>query len=301
MEDLILVAGATGDLGGKLCRSLLDKGARVRALIREESDRKKVEELRRSGVEVVAIRFKEEDGLITACKGVSCVISALAGLRDVIITAQSQLLNAAIKAGVPRFVPSDFCTDFTQIEPGENRNFDLRREFKDILDASDIQATSILNGAFAYVLRYDIPLLDTRSKSITYYSGKADWQIDFTTVEDAAAFTACAALDADAPRSLRIASFRTDPDELAALTQKVFGERFDLNEKGTLEQFSAYIKKTRAEDPEGESQLYPQWQQMQYLHSMFAAHHHTLDNDRYAGLTWHTAEMTLKEINNKKA
>lgn len=110
------------------------------------------------------------------------------------------------------------------------------------------------------------------------------------------------ALDAEAPRSLRIASFRTDPNELAALTQNVFSERFDLNQQGTLEQFSAYIKKARAEDPEGENQLYPQWQQMQYLYSMFAAHHEALENDRYDGLTWQTLETTIKEIyNNKKA
>lgn len=78
---------------------------------------------------MIAVGFNDEAGLISACKGVSCVISVLAGLRDVIITAQRQLLDAAVKAGVPRFVPSDFCTNFTQIEPGENRNFDLRREF----------------------------------------------------------------------------------------------------------------------------------------------------------------------------
>ncbi|QXV66820.1 NmrA family NAD(P)-binding protein [Mucilaginibacter sp. 21P] len=301
MEDLILVAGATGDLGGKICRSLRIKGARVRAIVREESSSEKVVELRESGVEVITVQFDDEKQLIAACNGVSCVVSVLAGLSDVIIMAQSHLLHAAIKAGVPRFIPSDFCTDFTKIQTGENRNFDLRREFQAILEAGNIRATSILNGAFAYVLQYGIPLLDTKSKSITYYSGKADWQIDFTTVEDTAAFTACAALDGNAPRFLRIASFQIAPTKLAILAESIFGEAFELNEQGTLEQFSAYIKIIRAGDPEGEKQLYPQWQQMQYLYSMFTAHHNALDNDRYAGLIWQTAETTLKGINNKKA
>jgi len=300
MNNIILVAGATGDLGSRLCKHLLKNGASVRALVREQSNQQKVNELRESGVEVIAVQFADEKGLVSACKGVSCVVSVLAGLRDVIVTAQSQLLHAAVKAGVPRFIPSDFCTDFTQLQFGENRNFDLRREFQSVLETSNIRATSVFNGAFAYVLQYNIPLLDTKAKTITYYSGKADWQIDFTTIEDTAAFTAYAALDDNAPRFLRIAGFRFSPNELEALTGRVFGEHFKLKEQGTLEQFSAYIQKLRTENPDGENQLYPQWQQMQYLYSMFAAHHHMLDNDRYPGVSWQTAETTLNEINNNK-
>lgn len=300
MNNIILVAGATGDLGGRLCKHLIKNGANVRALVRAESNQEKINELRESGVEIVAVSFKDEAGLVSACKGVSCVVSVLAGLREVILTAQSQLLQAAVQAGVPRFIPSDFCTDFTQLAEGANRNFDLRREFQSVLETSNIRATSVFNGAFAYVLQYDIPLLDTKAKLITYYSGKADWQIDFTTVEDTAAFTAYAALDDDAPRFLRIAGFQISPNELAALTGRIFGEHFKLKEQNTLEQFSAYIQKLRAENPDGEKQLYPQWQQMQYLYSMFAVHHHTLDNSRYPGLSWQTAETTLHEINNNK-
>lgn len=300
MDNIILVAGATGDLGSRLCRHLIKNGARVRALVRAESNQKKVNDLRELGVEVIGLHFTDEEALVLACKGVSCVVSVLAGLREVIVTAQSQLLKAAVQAGVPRFIPSDFCTDFTQLQQGKNRNFDLRMEFRSVLETSNIRATSIFNGAFAYVLQYNIPLLDTKAKTITYYSGKADWRIDFTTVEDTAAFTACAALDDTAPRFLRIAGFQVSPNELEALTGRVFGEHFQLKEQGTLEQFSAYIQKLRTENPDGEHQLYPQWQQMQYLYSMFAAHHHMLDNDRYPGVSWQTAETTLNEINNNK-
>jgi len=61
-------------------------------------------------------------------------VSALAGLRDVIVEAQTVLLDAAIKAGVPRFIPSDDSIDFTKFPAGENRNLDLRREFHQRLD-----------------------------------------------------------------------------------------------------------------------------------------------------------------------
>jgi len=294
MKNIILVAGATGSLGGTICRELLQRGAPVRALIRPGSDPEKVQTLKESGIETVVADFSSPSGLEAACSGVSCVVSALAGLRETIVEAQRQLLEAAVKAGVPRFIPSDFCTDYTRLPEGCNRNFDLRKTFTGLAEKHPIRLTSVFNGAFSYVLRFGIPLLDTKAQQIAYYEGKADWKIDFTSLEDTAAFTAEAALDDDAPRCLRIAGFRVSPEDLAGLSEKVYGTPFRLQNQGSLEQFMDTIQKVRQSHPEGEQELYPAWQQMQYLYSMFAVHHHELDNGRYPGLTWQTAEEAIR-------
>ena len=73
------------------------------------------------------------------------MVSALAGLKDVIVEAQTVLLDAATKAGVPRFIPSDYSIDFTKFPPGENRNLDLRRDFHQRLEKTSIRATTIFN------------------------------------------------------------------------------------------------------------------------------------------------------------
>ena len=91
--------------------------------------------------------------------GTSCVVSALAGLADVIVDAQSVLLDAALKARVPRFIPSNFSIDFTKLQAGENRNLDLRRDFDKRLDQAPIAATTIFNGAFAELLTNQMPLI----------------------------------------------------------------------------------------------------------------------------------------------
>ncbi len=298
MKNIILVAGATGNLGTQVCRELINRGAVVRALARLESDAAQVRALQDFGVNVIHADFNQPSDLLSACEGISCVVSALAGLHNVIVTAQSQLLNAAIQAGVPRFIPSDFCTDYTQLPQGVNRNFDLRKEFETLVDDSDIKATSIFNGAFAYVLQYGIPLFDNLNKTIAYYDGKKDRKIDFTTVNNTAAFTAAAALDNNAPRHLRIASFQVSPQDLADLSKIIYGEAFELTDQGSLEQFLAFINKQRQAHPEGEQELYPQWQQMQYLYSMFAAHHPHLDNTRYSGLNWTSATNALQQVQN---
>jgi NAD(P)-dependent dehydrogenase (short-subunit alcohol dehydrogenase family) len=293
MNKLILVAGATGNLGQKICRELIKRNVAVRAIVRTGSDEKKIKALEDSGVDVFKVDLTNEQELISVCTGVSCIVSALAGLYDVIVKTQTTLLNAAVKAGVPRFIPSDFSTDFTQMPAGENRNFDLRKEFHTILDKSTIKATSIFNGAFADVLRYNIPLFNVQQKTIAYYEGKADWKIDFTTMNDTAAFTAMAATDDDAPRSLRIASFRVSPNDLVKFSEQYKGSRFELINMGSMIDFSAYNKAQRAANPEGEKELYAKWQQSQYLYSMFLVHHEALDNDRYESLSWSPLEVNI--------
>ena len=152
MNNTILVAGGTGNLGHRIIRALLQRGASVRAIVRAESDPAKVARLASLGAEIVPVDMTDGAALTRACVGMATVVSAVAGLREVIVEGQSALLAAAVAAGVPRFIPSDFSSDYTQQAAGENRNFDLRREFRARLDQAPIAATSILNGAFAELL-----------------------------------------------------------------------------------------------------------------------------------------------------
>lgn len=293
MEKLILVSGATGNLGQRICRELVKNNTKVRAIVRHESSAENVGTLEKMGVDVVKVNMSSEQELIAACENISCIVSAVAGLHDVIVEAQTKLLQAAIAAGVPRFIPSDFSTDITLMPKGENRNFDLRKEFHVILEQSPIQATSIFNGCFADILRYNTPLFNVPKKTIAYYDDKADWEIDFTTMDDTAAFTAKAAVDETAPRYLNIASFRVSPNDLVRLSEHYKGAKFELVHMGSMADFSAYNKRQRASQPEGENELYSKWQQSQYLYSMFLVHHAKLDNNRYDSLTWSPVEENI--------
>ena len=285
MNTPILVAGGTGNLGGRIIMALRQQGASVRAIVRAETDPAKVDALTRLGVEIRRVDLADVAALTRACEGVGCVVSAVAGLRDVIVDGQAALLAAAVAAGVPRFIPSDFSSDYTRQAAGENRNFDLRRAFQQHLDQAPIQATSILNGAFAELLTYNLPLLDFKQHRVGYWED-ADWRIDFTTMDDTAAFTAAAALDPATPRFLRIASFQPSPRELAAAAEAAGKGRFDLVRLGARDDLAAAIERVRAVNPAGEQQLYADWQQMQYMRSMFSVQNTPLDNHRYPNLTW---------------
>jgi len=289
----IVVAGATGNLGGRIVRALVERRASVRALVRQGTTPDRLERLRDLGVTIVSVDWSSASQLIPASSGASCVVSALQGLRDVIVEAQTVLLDAAVKAGVPRFIPSDYSIDFTKFPPGENRNLDLRREFHQRLDRSSISATTIFNGAFADMLTGQMPLILFKLKRVLYW-GDADQRMDFTTMDDTAAFTASAALDPPTPRFLRIAGDQLSTRELTAVVSEVTGKEFRLFRAGGLRMLGALIKVARTVAP-GEKDLYPAWQGMQYMRNMFdgRAKLEALDNDRYPGIRWTTARDVL--------
>ncbi|MCE7065141.1 NmrA family NAD(P)-binding protein [Dyadobacter sp. CY326] len=296
MKKAILVAGATGNLGNRICRELIIRNADVSAIVRSATDLEKIDVLTKMGVKVIEVDLNSVDEIAKACVGIDCVISAVAGLRDVIVDLQSRILDGALQAGVPRFIPSDFCTNYNDLVPGENRNFDLRREFKAYLDSAAIKASSIFNGAFADILKYNTPILNLKDKSIGYWGEKADWKLDFTTMDDTAAFTAEVALDNNALRDLEIASFQISPNELWANVKELTGQEFRIHQLSTLEDFAGFIKKQRADNPAGENELYAKWQQAQYMYSMFSTQHNQLSNEQYDNLSWTTGLAYMKSF-----
>lgn len=293
MEQTILVAGATGNLGERIVKALLKKGAAVRILTRPESDPQKVMMLQELGASLVQISHWNTEELTTACEGVSCVVSVLAGLRDVILDAQKILLDAAVLVGVPRFIPSDYSLDFTRFSEGENRNLDLRREFHSYLDASPIQATSIFNGAFMDMLTNEMPLIFFKRKLILYW-GKADFRWGFTTMDNTASYTACVAMDESTPRYLRIAGDRISPREVKNVMSEITGEPHSSIRPGGKRLLGLLIKIARFMAP-GKKELYPAWQGMQYMHNMIDERStiDQLDNDRYKGIKWTTVKQLL--------
>ena len=283
---LIILAGATGDLGGCIAEELLSRGAHVRALVRPASTPGEVEALRQRGVEIAEVDFDRVPELTAACAGGTCVVSALSGLREVIVGVQTRLLDAALTAGVPRFIPSDYCIDYTKLRDGTNRNLDIRRTFRERLNQAPIQATSVLNGMFADLLTGQAPVVLFPLKRVVYWED-ADQPLDFTTMGDTAAFTAAAALDPTTPRDLRIAGDVLSARGLAAAASAATGEDFQLLRAGGLGRLDLLITVTRTLFP-GRDAVFPPWQGMQYLRDMFSgqAKLEPLDNDRYPELRW---------------
>jgi NADH dehydrogenase len=119
---MYLVVGATGLLGGEICRLLAVQGKLVRGLVRATSDQAKVDELKSHGVETVQGDICNPASLETACQGVSAVISTVSALpacyepeanniQTVDLDGTQNLIDAAQAAGVERFIYTSFTMD----------------------------------------------------------------------------------------------------------------------------------------------------------------------------------------------
>ncbi|NVO30377.1 NmrA family NAD(P)-binding protein [Hymenobacter lapidiphilus] len=294
-SPLIVLAGATGALGLLIAHQLRRRGAEVRALVRPASlSGAEAESLRQQGVQVVAVDYGSLADLTRACQGAGCVVSALNGLRDIIVETQGRLLDAAVAASVPRFIPSDFSADFTRVSEGSNRNFDLRREFARRLDNAPIRATSVLNGMFMDLLRGTAPVVLAGPRLVLYW-GNADQPLDLTTMQDTADFTAAAALDPTTPRYLRVAGEVASPRQLREAASAATGRPYRLLRPGGLGLLSTLISITKTMVP-APNDVFPPWQGMQYLRNMLSGDaklQGPLDNNRYPGLEWTTVRALL--------
>ncbi len=296
MQKTIILAGATGNLGGQIANELVLNGAKVKAIVRKEANDNKLSLLKSKGIEIISLDFNDSEALKAACKGADCVVSALAGLQDVIFETQKKLVDAAILAGVPRFIPSDFCTDFTPLIPGKNRNLDIRRSFHDYINNQNIKTTSIFNGAFMELITGPMPLILFSKNKILCW-GNPSIKMDFTHTQNIAAYTAKVALDASSPRYLRIAGENISANETVQILTKVSKKQFKLLNPGGIGLFNLLIKITKffAAQP---NELYPPWQGMQYMRDMMegkaALKQH--DNSKYTVANWIDFEaLLLKE------
>jgi uncharacterized protein YbjT (DUF2867 family) len=108
-KDLILVAGATGDLGSAVVRTLLLEGKSVRALVRQNSN---FQPLINAGAMTAIGDLKNRSSLDSACEGIKTVIttatSAKRGGDDtpttVDLVGNRNLIEAAKAAGVKQFI-----------------------------------------------------------------------------------------------------------------------------------------------------------------------------------------------------
>jgi nucleoside-diphosphate-sugar epimerase len=298
-KKTIIVAGATGDLGNRLTSYLLKSGATVKALVRKGSNANSVAFLQKKGVLISEVDFNNQAQLVEVCFGGSCLVSALSGVEDVIVGVQTQLLKAATEAGVPRFIPSDYCIDYTKLSYGSNRNLDLRRHFNERLNKEPIAATSILNGMFTDLLTGQAPVVLFGLKRVVYW-GDAEQLLDFTTIENTAEYTARAALDDTTPRYLRIAGDVTNVKGIRKAAREATGQAYHLLKAGGLGSLQTMIKITRALLPK-KNEVFPPWQGMQYLHNMFTGLPKLtpLDNNRYPNIHWTSVQEVLSKRERK--
>lgn len=164
----VAFAGATGNLGPAILEQLLEAGFNVTILTRQGSTHKYPE-----SVTVKTVDYDSVESLTDALRGQDAVVAALgfAALGG----AQLRLLEAAVKAGVRRFLPSEFGSDGSNEKARELAVFADKRTVREALAREaakgTITYTAIYNGPFFdWGIKAGL-ILDPRKKVVTLYNG----------------------------------------------------------------------------------------------------------------------------------
>jgi len=254
----VLVVGATGMLGRKIARALLAKRglADVRLMVRPDSaeqakTRAALDSLVKLGGRVMMGDLADRASLVEATRGVEVVISALQGGPDVIVEGQKALLDAAKRNGVRRMIPSDFAVDLFEVEEGWHPLLNMRREADRTIAASGLEHVHVLNGVFMeYLFEPQFGVFDVEHGTAAYW-GDGTAELDMTTTDDTALYTAEAALDRSLP-SGKFAIIGDRMDVLAAgrVFEEVRGRHLAPHSQGTLAGLERHITETKAANPD---------------------------------------------------
>jgi NADH dehydrogenase len=189
-EARVLVAGATGQLGGAIARQLLAAGVPVRALARS---REKLQPLADAGAEVAAVDLLDHARLSEACRGIGQIVSTAnnnmgsgaTGPGRIDLTAHQNLCAAARNARVRRLA----YVSFRGVEPGEAVDiFRIKWYIEDAIRRSGVPYVFVRPTAFMDVWVDQILAERVRRKGGALIFGDGSAVANYIAVDDVATF-----------------------------------------------------------------------------------------------------------------
>ncbi|KAH6874784.1 hypothetical protein B0T10DRAFT_498554 [Thelonectria olida] len=180
----VVIAGASGALGSHVFSKFVDSGKfNIRVLKRAGSESKFPE-----GTDVVEVDYNSLKSLTAALKGQDLVISTLTTLA---IDAQVTFINAAVAAGVSRFIPSEFGSNLDVPSVRALPVFSQKVKIQEILieksKSTPLTYTFVYNSAFLdWGLEHNFILNWAESKPIIIDGGDNEFSTTtLSTVADA--------------------------------------------------------------------------------------------------------------------
>ena len=199
-RELILVAGATGMLGGVIARRLRQEGRNVRVLSR---DGRKLDELAKLGAEPFVGDMMDRAAMDRACEGVTEIVSTANNILGKGATSPNRIdesmyktLGAAAKAaGVRRWIhvsardiTADSMVDF----------FRVKVKVENIVKSSGVPWVSIRPSAYMDIwtgVVFGNPENPAQPKALATVFGRGDRVCNWIAIEDVASFVSAVLRD----------------------------------------------------------------------------------------------------------
>lgn len=219
----IVIAGASGSLGSVVFKKFVESGNfNIRVLKRAGSASEFP-----AGTDVVEVDYSSLESLKSALQGQDAVISTLTTLA---IDAQLTFIEAAIAAGVQRFIPSEFGSNLDVPSVRQLPVFAQKVKIQDVLieksKSTPLSYTFVYNVAFLdWGLQHNFILDHSQSKPIIIDGGDVEFSATtLSSVADALVGVA-GHPDETKNRVVYIHDLITTQNKLLALAKQVAPER----------------------------------------------------------------------------
>ncbi|RYP93259.1 hypothetical protein DL770_000634 [Monosporascus sp. CRB-9-2] len=239
----VVVAGGSGNLGKAVVKELLKAGYKVTVFAREDSTSTFPSE-----VPVRKVDYGSVESLKPALKGQDAVVSTLATIA---VGSQNPLIDAAVEAGVKRFIPSEFGIN-TRIVEGTAIGQLLQGKIKtvDYLEEKSkanpgFTWTGVSSGLFFdWGLVYGSIGFDKSTKTATVYdSGNEVVQASNLGFIGRAVAAILANEDKTANKYLSIGSPNFSQNEVLEIVERETGEKWEVQKASTADEGKIGLEK----------------------------------------------------------
>lgn len=246
----VALAGGTGNLGGPIIASLLSSGFEVTVLTRNESSGKP--DSLPAQVKKLQVDYASHDSLVSALQGIDAVVSLLNGPA---LNFQPGLVEAAIEAGVSRFLPSEFGANTYKPKTAEIPVFRGKVAFQSWLNTKIDQ-----NPAFSYSSIFHGPLFefclarwllgDVKNRQMTIYDG-GDNRFSTTCLSDLGTVVAGVLKHPEETknRAIFVQGANLSQNELLLKAEKITGTKWTTTEAKISDLYDAMLAEMGKKEP----------------------------------------------------
>eukprot|EP01114_Cavostelium_apophysatum_P024482 TRINITY_DN9594_c0_g1_i1.p1 TRINITY_DN9594_c0_g1~~TRINITY_DN9594_c0_g1_i1.p1 ORF type:complete len:457 (+),score=89.91 TRINITY_DN9594_c0_g1_i1:112-1371(+) len=232
----VLIVGASGRaLGVGMTENFLRNGSyRVKILtnaksIKDKNKSKIFEDFERRGAEIAVAELSNLSDLVESMKGIEIVISLVSGNSlELVLDGQLNLIEASKRAGVRRFVTSDYGMELSKIKKGEIPYYDPKIQVQQALESQhELEYTFFATNAFGEAVLSSYFCLDVKNRKIISF-GPNDVKISAVFSEDIVKVVPRALLLPETKNArVQLEAFTFSFEELQETAERISGQKFD--------------------------------------------------------------------------